>query len=197
MLSLFFVDDHPAVIRSMARVMEEDLGVKVIGIAFDGHEFLKAIRTAEPDVIVLDYFLPDMNGDKVLEELAKFCTVPVLILTGQPTLELCRQVLSRGARGFISKTAELEEICFAAQTLNHGGCYIPPEYAAMFTETPEEKLTEREHQIQELMLNGMNYQKIAAKLSISVKTVYAHKEHIFKKNRVSNIVELVKKLRSF
>ncbi|MDD5091409.1 MAG: response regulator transcription factor [Candidatus Wallbacteria bacterium] len=198
MLKLFVVDDHPLVIRSLSRIME-DLNAEVVGSAGTGREFLKTIRKSKPDVIVLDYYLPDINGDKVLEELNKFCTIPVLVLTGQPTIELCRLVFACGAKGFISKSVQPEEIRDAAQIIKEGGRYVDPGIASGLAldhlsdrqRSPVPLLSPRGKQILLLLKKGIKSNKIAEKLRISPKTVSAHKDHILKKLQIKSLAELI------
>ncbi|MDD5091025.1 MAG: response regulator transcription factor [Candidatus Wallbacteria bacterium] len=200
MLNLFIVDDHPLVVRSMCRVMEADFEVRIVGTATDGINFLRDITTTSPDVIVLDYYLPDMNADKVLVELRKFCRIPVLVLTGAPSSDMCREVFSHGADGYISKSAELEEICSAAQTLKDGGRYIDPRIAegmaldSLLKEnrSPVAHLTPREQEVLDLLQDGWKYTRIAEKLGLRVQTVCVYRDRILKKMKLESADELIR-----
>lgn len=175
--TLIIVDDHFVVRTGLAAAFELETDIRVLGVASSGADALALYERHGADVVLLDLQLPDMSGLTVLERLrATGPAVRILVYSAYVRDDEVREVLDRGASGYVQKTASREELLLALRRVAAGGRYVPP---ALHLRVQELKrgpnITEREREILALVSQGHGNKEIAATLGISTETV---KEHI-------------------
>lgn len=184
-------DDHPIYREGLITALASLQGVEVVGEAADGREALAAALTLAPDVVMMDIHMPGMNGIEATRQLTEQAPgVSVLVLTMLEDDESVFAALRAGARGYLVKGAQRREIARALEAVTHGeliiGSAVARRAQAAFAGTrapggPFEELTEREHEILDLVARGLTNQAIATRLVLSQKTVRNHVSNIFMK----------------
>ncbi|HSE19915.1 MAG TPA: response regulator transcription factor [Pyrinomonadaceae bacterium] len=176
----------------------------VIGEADNGRATLQKVRELQPDVIILDISMPDLNGIQVTERLKRMCQkVTILVLTAHDDSGYLRQLLEVGASGYVLKKAAAEALINAIRVVATGGVYLDPSLAGkvvggyLNNRRPGGKplcndLSDREKEVLRLVAWGYTNKEVAAYLRISVKTVETHKANIMQKLDLKSRVEMVK-----
>jgi DNA-binding NarL/FixJ family response regulator len=194
------VDDH-SLFRSGVRA-EIEPAVEVVGEAGDVAAAISAIRSREPDVVLLDVHLPGGGGRAVLD--AVLATRPgtrFLALSVSDAAEDVIGVIRGGARGYVVKAISGPELCEAIQRVHAGDAYFSPRLAGFVLDAfrgdppvpldPElDQLTVREREVLRLIASGYTYKETAARLHISARTVETHVSAVLRKLQLSNRREL-------
>lgn len=193
-ISVLLVDDHALVRKGFRRMLEDDPQIRVVGEAGDGPEAVAAAVRKKPDVIVMDYALPSMNGALAAKRILD--AVPgaaVLMLSMHPEPAYVRQCMEAGARGYLLKNAMDLELVDAVKTLASGGRMLDPRLA--MTTGGETRmrpsLTPRELEVLQLIVHGKSNKDIAVVLGVSVHTVAVHRASIMQTLGLHNAAELV------
>jgi DNA-binding NarL/FixJ family response regulator len=193
-IRVLLVDDHMLVRRGFRRMLEDEPGIAVIGEAGDGQEAIDIALRERPDVIVMDFALPSMNGALATRKLStSLPETAVLILSMHPEPAYVRSCLDAGARGYLLKNAMDLELVQAVKTLAAGGNVLDPRLALDIqksTPGPPE-LSPRELEVLQLIVNGKSNKDIAAILNLSANTVAVHRANIMQTLDIHNTAELV------
>lgn len=199
MITVLIADDHE-VVRQGTRVLLEDApDVEVVGEADDGREAVAKVLELKPDVVLMDLSMPEMDGVEAIRALADEAPdVKVLLLTGSGVEERIFEALEAGALGYLSKTAQGDEILEAVRRVDAGDPSLPPEITrrllTRLSGTPDHRelvdpLTDREEEVLALVAEGMSNRDIAENLHVSETTVRTHVSHILGKVGVKNRVQ--------
>jgi DNA-binding NarL/FixJ family response regulator len=205
MTTILLADDHTVVRRGLRQLLEAQKGWRVCAEAEDGRAAVALALEHRPDVAVLDLAMPKMNGIDATQRIrAESPGTEVLIFSMHDSEHLVHQALTAGARGFVLKSDAAEHVVAAIESLAQGQPYM----TSMVTQTmldlyrrnsgrdPGElkapKLSPREREIVQLLVEGMAYKEVAATLSISPKTVETHRATILRKLELSTIADLVR-----
>jgi DNA-binding NarL/FixJ family response regulator len=203
-LRIFLADDHTVMREGLKSLVNAQADMNVIGEADNGRATLQRVRELQPDVIILDVSMPDLNGIQVTERLRRTCqNVTVLVLTAHDDNGYLRQLLEVGASGYVLKKAAAEELINAIRVVAAGGVYLDPSLAGkvvggyLGNRRPGSKpqandLSEREAEVMRLVAWGYTNKEVAAYLRISVKTVETHKANIMQKLDLKSRVEMVR-----
>jgi DNA-binding NarL/FixJ family response regulator len=203
-LRIFLADDHTVMREGLKSLVNAQADMEVIGEADNGRVTLQRVRELQPDVIILDVSMPDLNGIQVTERLKRTCQkVTVLVLTAHDDSGYLRQLLEVGASGYVLKKAAAEELINAIRVVAAGGVYLDPSLAGkvvggyLGNRRPGSKpqandLSEREAEVMRLVAWGYTNKEVAAYLRISVKTVETHKANIMQKLDLKSRVEMVR-----
>ena len=193
---VMLVDDHALIREGIKQLLEFDGSIDVIEQASDGAECLEKLQHVQPDILLLDINMPNVNGIEVLEEIKKKnIPVKVLMLTVHSEAEYLVQAVDIGANGYILKDSGSEELKKAIQSVMDGDSYIQPSLIPSLNsrlvnrDIDKEKiaaLTKREMEILTRIAGGMFNKEIAMNLNISERTVKNHISNIFKKIDVSD-----------
>lgn len=193
---VMLVDDHALIREGIKQLLEFDGSIDVIEQASDGAECLEKLQHVQPDILLLDINMPNVNGIEVLEEIKKKnIPVKVLMLTVHSEAEYLVQAVDIGANGYILKDSGSEELKKAIQSVMDGDSYIQPSLIPSLNsrlvnrDIDKEKiaaLTKREMEILTQIAGGMFNKGIAMNLNISERTVKNHISNIFKKIDVSD-----------
>ena len=190
---VMLVDDHLLVRRGFRRMLEDDPAIRVVAEAGDGQEAIDTAEREHPDVVVMDFALPSMNGAvatrRILEKLPE---TAVLILSMHAETAYVRNCLEAGARGYLLKNAMDLELVEAVKNVAAGRTVIDPRVALPpddKADTP--KLSARELEVLQLIVHGKSNKDIAVMLSLSVNTVSVHRANIMNALDIHNTAELV------
>lgn len=195
-IKVMLADDHALMREGIRHLLEFDGSIEVIEEASDGIECLEKLKNVEPDILLLDINMPDMNGIEVLKELKKNDnSIKVLILTVHSEIEYLIKAVDIGASGYILKDSGSLELKQAINVIMNGESYIQPSLLPALNsrlinrDVDKEKLellTKREIEILKQVAGGMFNKEIANNLDISERTVKNHISNIFKKIDVSD-----------
>lgn len=178
--------------------------MEVIGEAEDGITAVKLADSLRPDVILIDLAMPLLNGLEATRQIRKNQPrAKILILTMHENEEYIRQVLAAGAMGYILKDAAARELLSAIRSVHKGEVVLSPaitrlivtdylRWGDLSAQDSTDGLTDRERQILQLIAEGYTNKQIADILSISIKTVQAHRLNLMKKLDLHDRGELIK-----
>lgn len=195
-ISVMIADDHSMIREGLKNLLELDGDIQVIAEAEDGVDCLHKLEIYNPDVLLLDINMPNMNGLEVLENMkSQKMNIKVLVLTVHNEVEYLMKTIDIGVNGYILKDSESVELKKAIFAVNSGETYIQPSLIPSLNSKMVEKnkdyekihcLTNRELEVLKLLSFGMFNKEIAEKLSISERTVKNHVSNIFKKLDVTD-----------
>jgi DNA-binding NarL/FixJ family response regulator len=202
-IRVLIADDHPVFRDGLASLLEPLPGIEVVARASDGHEAVALAAEHQPDVIVMDVQMPGLNGIEATRQVvAARPQLGVLVLTMGEDDGTVLSALRAGARGYLRKGAEQDEIVRAIDTVHSGGVVFgaslagriaevlsPPPGAA--TARPFPELTERETEVLDRIAAGRNNGQIAAELFLSPKTIRNNVSSILAKLQATDRAEVI------
>lgn len=201
-IKVLLVDDHPIVRRGVASCLAKEPGVQVIGEAANGQDALKKVRELNPDVVLMDVDMPQMDGLAVTQALRKEMPhIKVLMLSMYRDTDYILRILQSGAIGYVLKDAPAEELIRAIETVYGGESYFSADVARVAmnqfvrgtSEGPSAMtLTNREREVLIHIAEGFSNKEIASRLNVGVRTVETHRERIMRKLNIRNVAGLTK-----
>jgi DNA-binding NarL/FixJ family response regulator len=203
-ISILLADDHTILRESLRMRLEREPDLTVVGEAEDGRASVTMASQLKPDVVVMDIAMPLLNGLEATRQIKCQCpNVRVLILSQYDNEEYIHQALEAGAMGYILKDAAAVELISAIRSLHRGEAVLSPAITRLVIEDylrwggnrPGEKgngLSARESEILQLIAEGYTNKQIAEILTISVKTVQAHRLNLMQKLNLHDRGELIK-----
>lgn len=202
-LRVLVVDDHPLFRTALCAMIDATEGMEVAGSAPDGLTAVADAGRLEPDVVVMDLNLPDLDGVEATRRIVHAAPhTGVLMLTMFENEAAVFAAMRAGARGYLLKGARNEQILRAVRAIGDGEAIFSPAIATrvlslLGTATPRDesfpRLTLREKEIMRLIAQGMGNASIADQLVLSQKTVRNHVSHIFRKLRVTDRAQAIAK----
>jgi DNA-binding NarL/FixJ family response regulator len=202
MVQVLIVDDHPTVREGLGLRIRSEPDMTVCGEAADVEEALRAVKSLEPDVVIVDISLRQGSGLDLIKRLAaRDKHVKILVHSMHDESLYARRCLRAGARGYITKQADPRDVICAIRAVLAGKIHVSAEFSEQILAhrlgwekplltDPVEMLTNRELEIFRLMGKGLTASKIAARLCRSVHTIETHRENIKRKLQIHNIAEL-------
>ena len=191
MIRIIYAEDHKMVRKAIAREINDEEDIKVVGEAENGEECLELIGYVDADVLLLDLNMPKMDGLEVLRKLQeKNSPIKVIVLTEHNEPEYILKIKDLGASGYVLKDSEAPVLIDAIRTVNKGGQFIQKDlaeasYYSNYQNDPQAdkilSLTSREHEIIREIANGLLNREIGERLHISERTVKNHVSSILKK----------------
>jgi two-component system NarL family response regulator len=181
-------DDHPFMREGLAAVLDYKPDMSVVGQACNGKEAVELFRHHQPDVTLMDLRMPELNGAEAISLIcAEFATARIIVLTTYDGDEDIYRGLRAGAKGYVLKDAEPDELLTAIRTVYNGQQYIPPAVGAKLVERMgSSELSDRELEVLGLMATGKSNLEISAALSIAEGTVKFHVKNILSKLAVGD-----------
>lgn len=175
-IRVLVVDDHFATRLGLATPINSEPDMTVVAEASTGARALQLYREHQPDVVIMDYKLPDQSGVETLEAIrAEFPAVQALMLTIFDGEEDIYRAVTAGARGYLTKSAECEEVLRAVRAVAAGGTCFPADIATKLQAREKRKpLTARETEILRLLAQGHSTKEIVDLLGVSMGTVRLH-----------------------
>jgi DNA-binding NarL/FixJ family response regulator len=193
-ITVLLVDDHSLVRQGFRRMLEDDPEIQVVGEASDGHEAVAQAMALRPDVAVVDFALPSMNGASATTQILKSLpATAVLILSMHAEASYVRTCLEAGARGYLLKNAKDLELVQAVKDVAEGRKILDPRLGTLWNSTEESRntLTAREREVLQLIVYGKSNRDIATVLGLSVNTVAVHRANLMQTLGIHNTAELV------
>ena len=200
-IRILLADDHPIVRDGLRAILGTQPDFEVVGEAAHGTEVLRQVDALQPDLLLLDLEMPRMNGVETLRQLrAAHPQVRVLVFTAFDTDERIMGALRAGAQGYLLKGTPREELFAAIRIVHNGGSLLQPIVAAHLIRQvvdpppPEahDPLTPREHEVLDLLAQGLQNKEIAVALAITQRTVKFHVSAVFHKLGAGNRTEAAK-----
>jgi DNA-binding NarL/FixJ family response regulator len=193
-IAVLLVEDHILVRRGFRRMLEDDPDIRVVGEASDGHEAVEAAANLHPNVVVMDFALPSMNGALATRQILKAQPdIAVLILSMHAEASYVRTCMEAGARGYLLKNAMDLELVDAVKQVASGAQVLDPRLAlpAHDDEPGAQTLTTRELEVLQLIVHGKSNKDIAVLLGLSANTINVHRANIMQALGIHNTAELV------
>ena len=204
MIQVLLADDHALMRRGIRDLLEADSDIKVIAEAGDGREATQLTQKFNPDVLIMDLTMPELNGLDAIRQIRKdYPQVELLVFSMHDSEDLIREVLAAGARGYVLKSDAAFCLIEAVKSLSKHKPFFTPRIseailntlvtsAAGKAEKPSSgPLSAREREILQLLAENKSNKEIATRLGISVRTVETHRRSVMQKLDASSIVELV------
>ena len=201
-LRIMLADDHETVREGLKMIVNAQDDMEVVGFAGDGREAVAKAQELLPDVLVMDISMPKLNGLKATEKIHEVCPqVKVLTLSRHADEGYIRELLGAGACAYVLKQSAPAELIHAIRAVAAGGKYIDPKLAAKVMDNYSDRaargeakgnLTDRESEILRLIALGYSNKEIAARLSLSVKTVEVHKANAMRRLNITSRIDLVR-----
>ena len=195
-IRVLVVDDHTMVRRGLATFLKVFDDLNLAGEAANGQEAIQLCASIQPDVVLMDMVMPDMDGATTTQLIRKqWPQIQVLALTSFKEEILVQSALQAGAIGYLLKDVSADELAQAIRAAYAGRSTLSPEaaqalvHATSQPKAPGVNLTERERQVLTLMVAGLNNIQIAAKLKVSPSTVKSHVSAILNKLGVESRTE--------
>ncbi len=202
---ILIADDHDVVREGLKTILAARADFEVCGEAATGREAVAQAKELKPDVVVLDFSMPELNGFEATRQIRQALPgTEVLILTMHDSETLAREVLAAGARGFLLKTHAKRQLAAAVDALAQHqpfftgnlsaqmlDTFLHPEKHPARTGAPHDRLTPREREIVQLIAEGRTSKDIARQLGLSVKTADAHRANVMRKLDLHSVSELV------
>jgi NarL family two-component system response regulator LiaR len=193
-IQLMIVDDHRVVRSGVKALIETEEGLEVIGEAADGREAVTKASGLEPDLVLMDLVMPEMDGVEATRRITEERNdLEILILTSFSEEERIIQAIKAGASGYLIKDASPDELVSAIKDTYRGESTLDPKVAGTVLRSmqkekdkPGEELTDREIEVLELIAEGLPNDDIANELYISERTVRSHVSNILGKLNLEN-----------
>ena len=194
LVTVVIVDDHPFFRDGVSRGLTMSGQIKVVGEAENGREALELIARESPDVALVDYQMPEIDGLGVVHAVVRDgLATKVLLLSAVTESGVVFRALQEGAKGYLSKDARRAEIVDAVLKVAKGGTVVPPELAAgladqirLHAQPDAPVLSEREHQVLRGFAEGLSIPQLATQLFIGNSTVKTHTQRLYEKLGVSD-----------
>lgn len=203
-INVLVAEDHTIVRKGICSLIDGKGDIQVVGEAEDGRKAIDKAGTLLPDVILMDITMPHLNGLEATRQIKKlFPQIKILALTMYTNEEYILQILQAGASGYVVKQAAPAELLSAIHAVYRGDSFLSPSisktiideylrHTAPVAPVEQEKLTDREREVLQLIAEGYSNREIADKLNLSVKTVGVHRSNIMKKLEIHSVTDLVK-----
>ncbi|MCQ3974864.1 MAG: DNA-binding response regulator [Anaerolineae bacterium] len=200
-IRLLIVDDHAVVRKGLVMMLRLEPDFEIIGEAENGAKAVKLAKQLQPDLVLLDFVMPEMDGQATAAALqAAVPDTRILMLTGVALDERVLEMLAVEVDGYVMKDIEPDELAQAIRTVARGEAYLHPSLARRLlnrvTERrpalpPQIQLTQREREILRWMATPATYREIAEKLFVSEETIRSHAKHILSKLQQPNRAQAV------
>lgn len=193
---IFIVDDHYLVIEGIRSLLHDEKTIDWLGHATNAASCLDFLKHQQPDVILMDVSLPDINGTELCKQVKQL--YPAILVLGLSTFNqhvIIRSMMDNGASGYVLKNATKEELLEAISIILNGEIYLSTEVVDALKESDAQQslITRREKEVLHLIAEGLTNAEIAEKLFISVPTVNTHRKSIIEKLEVKNTATLISK----
>ena len=193
-------DDHPIIHQGVSKLEELDPSIEIVGNAKDGKEAIEMYRKLRPDILILDDSMPNLDGTSTASRLLRRRKkTKIIFYTFSNNKSQIFERYRMGIKGYVLKSAPIEELLVAVNTVQKGKIYFNKEFPEASFEFYQSKrnesglkLTYRERQVLELIAKGDSNSVIADKLVLSVRTVEEHRRRIKRKFNLNGANDLMK-----
>ena len=200
-IRILIADDHGVVAEGLKHLVEAQPDMEVIACVGDGREAVQQARESQPDVVLMDLSMPELNGadaTRAILERDPKCRVIVLSMYAQR--EYVRRALKAGAAGYVVKRSAAKEVVDAIRAVHAGQRYLSPRVADVvledYTDDKQDdllaRLSAREREVLQLLAEGRTGAQIAERLSLSQKTVETYRARLVEKLGIRDLAGLVR-----
>ncbi|HPT27099.1 MAG TPA: response regulator transcription factor [Bryobacteraceae bacterium] len=200
MIRVLLADDHTILRKGVRMLVESQADMEVVGEAKTGREAINQTRKLNPDIVLMDVSMPELNG---VESTRQICgDLPhtrVIALSMHKDSAYVREILRAGARGYLLKESEDEDLLRAIRSVHRGQAFLSPAISdAVLTDyrkhvsNPVDLLTSREREILTMVADGKTNKDIANELNLSVYTVESHRGSVMEKLNLHNPGDMVR-----
>ena len=205
---ILIADDHELIRKGLAATLDEVPGWSVVAQAQNGREAVDLAQTTQPDIVILDMTMPELNGLEATRQiLAARSGARVLILTAHESEQLVREVLNAGAQGYVLKSDAGRALIAGVEALLDGRPFFTSKVAHIVLEgflrnnnggggsaggEASQGLSPREREIVQLLAEGKSNKEVARALGITVKTAETHRGNIMRKMQFASLSDLVR-----
>lgn len=197
-ITVLIADDHALIRDGLRSLLAAHAGIDVVGTAADGREAVREVQRLEPQVVLMDISMPELNGIEATRQLAERCpSVKVLMLSMHASVEHYYKAVRAGAWGYLLKESAADEVAAAIRSVHLGRRYLSVKIAEKYwpkpgADSPIESLSRREREILQLVAEGYCSAKIAALISISPKSVDTYRCRLMHKLGMRGLCDMVK-----
>ncbi len=200
MIRLIITDDHPIVKDGIEAILASEKDITIVAFVNNGNHLLKTLENTSADIILMDVNMPGMNGIEATHHVKKkYPNIKILCFSQYDEKRFVKQVLKRGANGYLLKNAAASELILALRTIIKGDVYISEELPNIFDEKSQKrsryspvKITSRELDVLNGICHEKNNREIARSLMITYNTVETHRSNLLLKVGVKNTAGLVR-----
>ena len=197
-IRMLIVDDHAVVRKGLVMVLRLEPDFEVVGEAENGRTGLEAAKSLNPDIVLVDLVMPEMDGQEMAIALRKSNPkIKIMMLTGTEVDDRVYDLVAAGIEGYVLKNIEPGELVRAIHAIVHGEAYLHPDVMkkVLTRMQPQHSqsvsLTPRELEVLEWMTTPNTYKQIAGQLSVSEETVRSHAKNILEKMKQPNRAQAV------
>ena len=204
-IMVFLADDHRMVREGFRLLLETQPDIRVTGEAGNGREAVRQVMKNPPHVVLMDIAMPELNGIEATRQICEGCAgVKVIILSMYSTTQHIYRAFKAGARGYILKESGGEDVIRAIRTVHEGSIFLCSEISEAVMgdyiksrdvgpiDDPLGRLSSREREILQLLVEGKSNAKIAELLYLSPKTIETYRSHLMQKLGITDLPGLVK-----
>jgi|JI10StandDraft_1071094.scaffolds.fasta_scaffold16201_7 DNA-binding NarL/FixJ family response regulator len=205
-IRIFIADDQLILIEALKALLMATGRYEIVGTATDGRDAIAQIPQLKPQVAILDIAIPGLSGIEIAKQMLKYYPeVRVILLSHYDDSSFVKDALKVGVHGYVLKTGSFNSLIEAIEAVQKGGAYLSPRITGQLVgalhsgknilhtgETALDRLTPREREILELIVDGKSQSQVAGELFITVATVKSHRLSMMKKLGVHKSVDLVK-----
>lgn len=204
-ITVFLAEDHRMVREGFRLLIETQTDIKVVGEAGNGRDAVRQVVKLMPDVVLMDIEMPELNGIEATRQIIEACpSTKVIILSMYSTSQHISRAFKAGARGYILKESAGEDVTKAIRTVYSGKIFLCNEISEVVVsqyikdnklddvDDPLARLSSREREILQLLVEGKSNTKIADLLFLSPKTIETYKSHLMQKLGIGDLPTLVK-----
>jgi DNA-binding NarL/FixJ family response regulator len=200
-IRILIADDHGVVAEGLKHLVEAQTDLQVVALAVDGRDAVRQARDLQPDVVLMDLSMPELNGaDATRAILDRDPKCRVIVLSMYSEREYVRRALKAGAVGYVVKRSAAKEVVDAIRAVHAGQRYLSPrvadvvldDYAGDGGNDLLAKLSQREREVLQLLAEGHTGAQIAERLSLSQKTVETYRARLVEKLGIRDVAGLVR-----
>jgi DNA-binding NarL/FixJ family response regulator len=201
-IRVLLADDHAMIREGLAQLLEDSENILVVGQAGNGEEAVSLAKKMKPDVAVLDYSMPNMDGPLAAREIRAACPdVKILVLTVHENVHYAIKALEAGAHGFILKAAAAGELVKGIRSVFKGRTYVSPSIADKITESNIRgkrkrsglaSLSQREFELVRLLGSGLKLQDCAKTMNVTESTASTYRTRLMEKLNLKTTAEIIR-----
>ncbi|MBN1822021.1 MAG: response regulator transcription factor [Prolixibacteraceae bacterium] len=203
-IKVLIVDDHKIMREGLRKLLRNKSNINVVGEAENGREALKMAKAYNPNIVLMDVLMPELNGIEATKTIVNDSPgTKVIALSSHGGKEFVTGMLGAGASGYLLKDCAFDELVDAIESVNSKHTYLSREIADIVVNEyvtrfqfgvreKEEELTSREREVLQLISEGYSTRQIAESLFVSIKTIESHRQRIMQKLNLFSVPELTK-----
>ena len=203
-IKALLVDDHGMIRQGLRSLLAKEPDIEVVAEAEDGRKAVALVREFLPDIVIMDITMPNLNGVEATKKItAEFPGTKVVALSIHSNRRFVSDMLKAGACGYILKEGLFDELVQAINVVVEGGIYLSPQITGVVVEDYVKRLSsenelkptvlsDREHEVLQLLAEGKTTKQIALELYVSTKTIEANRRQIMDKLNMYSVAELTK-----